>query len=266
MCRPSLGDPVKRRMANLVANSCAAPSWANWRGSRVAFLGDSITDEAHIGCTVNYWGVLERDTGLLPIVLGRNGAQWCDLPEQIRSLAEKHGGAVDAIFVFAGTNDFNASVPLGDWFMEEDAIVDRGHGPVMVRRRKFSSDAATFRGRVNNAMSALKDGWPDADIFLLTPIHRGYAAFGPGNVQPDESHSNEVGLFIDDYVQAIREAGNIWAASVIDLNAESGLFPLLASHSIFFHDAESDMLHPGDRGHERIARAIERRLGMATAP
>ena len=253
-------------MKKLASERSGAPAWADWSGRRVAFLGDSITDAAHIGCSENYWGFLERDTGLVPIVLGRNGAQWRDLPEQVRRLSEEHGCAVDAIFVFAGTNDFNSSVPLGEWFEMDDATVDRGHGMVSVRRRRFSRDEATFRGRVNVVMSAVKDGWPEADVFLLTPIHRGYATFGPENVQPDETHSNEAGLFIEDYVQAVKEAGNLWAAEVIDLHAESGLFPLLASHSAFFHDARSDMLHPGNRGHERIARAIERHLGMAAPP
>ena len=32
-----------------------------WREAKVAFLGDSITDARHIGCTSNYWNFLERD-------------------------------------------------------------------------------------------------------------------------------------------------------------------------------------------------------------
>lgn len=36
-------------------------------------------------------------------------------------------------------------------------------------------------------MSHLIESFPAAHIVLLTPIHRGYATFGAGNVQPDES-------------------------------------------------------------------------------
>ena len=88
------------------------------------------------------------------------------------------------------------------------------------------------------------------------------SVFGPSNVQPDEFHANGRGLFIDDYVAAVKEAGNVWAVNVIDLNAESGLFPLLKSHARFFHNEKSDMLHPNNAGHEQISRAIMRRLGV----
>lgn len=97
-------------------------------------------------------------------------------------------------------------------------------------------------------------------------MHRGYATFGPENVQPDESFANGAGLFIDDYVAAVKEAGGVWAATVIDVHAESGLFPLFPEHAPFFHDAETDMLHPGTAGHRRIADAIERRLGAPVRP
>ena len=44
------------------------------------------------------------------------------------------------------------------------------------------------------------------------------------NVQPEEAFSNSIGLFIDDYVQTVKQAGNLWAVPVIDLNSLSGLY------------------------------------------
>ena len=245
------------------ATSFDFSTFANpWRGRRVAFFGDSITDPEHIGCSVNYWGVLERTLGIVPLVYGRNGHQLCDIPGQIDAFAADHPEGADAIFLFAGTNDFNSSVPLGEWFEYSDAIVRRSKGDTPVRRRGFSFDVATVRGRLNIAMRLLQERWPEAPKFLLTPIHRGYAEFGPDNVQPDETFSNELGLFIDDYGAAVAEAGRIWAATVIDLYADSGLFPLCASHAGFFNQTGTDRLHPSDRGHERIAAAIMRSLGF----
>ena len=132
-----------------------------------------------------------------------------------------------------------------------------------VRRRVPVFDEKTFRGRINSVMSYLKDNWPGTPIYLMTPLHRGFAMFGPKNVQPDELHANGKGLFIDEYVAAVKEAGNIWAVNVIDLNAESGLFPMSKSHARFFHNEERDMLHPNNAGHEQIAHAIMRRIASA---
>jgi len=230
-------------------------------GAKVAFLGDSITDKNHIGCTSNYWNYLERDVGVIPLVYGRNGAQWTGVFHQAELLKKEHPQGISAIFVFAGTNDYNSDVPLGEWFSVAEKEVDRGKkGTTVVKCRSFVFSDDTFRGRINKVMNRLKDDYPGTPIYVMTPIHRGYAAFGPGNVQPDESHSNGIGLFIDDYVAAVKEVGNVWAVNVIDLNAESGLFPMLKSHSRFFSNEERDMLHPNNAGHELIEKAILRRM------
>ncbi len=235
-----------------------------WREAKVAFLGDSITDARHVGCTSNYWNFLERDLGIVPLVYGKNGHQWKNLTGQAEKLKAEHPDGLAAIFVFAGTNDYNADVPLGEWWRFGEETVDRGGKGVMkVRRRAPVFDEKTFRGRINSVISYLKDNWPGTPIYLMTPLHRGFATFGPKNVQPDESHANGKGLFIDEYVAAVKEAGNIWAVNVIDLNAESGLFPMSKSHARFFHNEERDMLHPNNAGHEQIAHAIMRRIASA---
>ena len=232
-------------------------------GASVAFLGDSITDKCKdAGCTSNYWNFMERDLGIVPLVYGRAGAKWRGIAGQAAKLKADHPSGVSAIFVFAGTNDFNGDIPLGEWYRTERVVVNRGRkGDVEVTRRSFLFDDSTVRGCINIAMKAIKEAYPGTPVYLMTPIHRGYATFGTENVQPDESHSNGLGLFVDDYVAAVKEAGNVWAANVIDLNAESGLFPLLESHARFFRNSEKDLLHPNDAGHELIERAILRRLG-----
>ena len=45
---------------------------------------------------------------------------------------------------------------------------------------------------------------------LLTPLHRSLANFGETNVQPDENYQNSCGEYVDAYVQAVKEAGNVW--------------------------------------------------------
>ena len=232
----------------------------SWEGKRVAFLGDSITDIRHIGCSSNYWNFLERDLKIVPLVYGINGQQFSGVINQARTLKRDYPKGVEAIFIFAGTNDYNDDIPLGVWFDIKDVTVRRGGQNVNLKKREFSRNVATLRGRINVTLAFLKESFPDSLIYVMTPIHRGYAKFGDTNEQLDESYSNKIGLFIDDYVAAIKEAGNVWAVNIIDLNAESGLFPYYKSHSAFFSNRDFDMLHPNNAGHERIAWAIKNHI------
>ena len=126
-------------------------------------------------------------------------------------------------------------------------------------------DSSTFKGRINAAMAYIKENFPDKQIILITPIHRGFAKFGEGNVQPDESFPNRIGEYIDSYVDAVKEAGNVWAVPVIDLNSLSGLFPNTPSHAQYFHKKDTDLLHPNAKGHEKMASAIAYAL-LAISP
>ena len=90
----------------------------------------------------------------------------------------------------------------------------------------------------------------------MTPIHRAQACFGNKNVQPEEAFPNKLGLYVDEYVNVIKEAGNVWAVPVIDLNSISGLYPMFDTHAQYFHDEVTDRLHPNAKGHYRMAKAI----------
>ena len=169
----------------------------------------------------------------------------------------EHGQDVDAIMIFAGTNDYNASVPVGEWFFEDECGVEVSGGNIDVRRRRTPVvDESTFCGRINSVMSYLKSNFPRAQIILLTPLHRAYAVFGTDNVQPDESYSNAMGYFLDEYVETVRKASDIWSVPVIDLYSDSGLYPLCKEHAIYFHSEKTDMLHPAAAGHCRIAKTL----------
>lgn len=71
---------------------------------------------------------------------------------------------------------------------------------------------------------------------------------------------NAQGLFIDDYVEAIKEAGNVWAVPVIDLNSISGLYPNMYEQVRYFRNSETDRLHPGTEGHRRMACSLAYQL------
>jgi len=231
--------------------------WHPWKGKRVAYFGDSITDPRNSGSKKKYWGFLQDWLGITPYVYGVSGRQWNDVKRQADLLHEEHGDSVDAILIFMGTNDYNSGVPIGEWFVEKEEqvmagihetkhLVDRRHRyPVM-------SDS-TYRGRINMALDYVKRMYPQKQIVLLTPIHRAEFYANEKNWQPREDYTNKCGEYIDAYVESVKEAGNLWAVPVIDLNALSGLYPLMDEMAQFFKNAENDRLHPNDEGHRRMA-------------
>ena len=224
-----------------------------WRGRRVAFIGDSITEG--VGSDKAYHEYLAEWLGIEALNYGVNGAQTDHMITLAGRLKAEHPD-VDAVFVMGGTNDFNHGLPMGAFFTESEAEVN--HNGVIVRRKRrdFVMDTACFCGRLNTLLSDLKNGFPMAQIVLMTPVHRGFAEFSAENVQPDEMWANAQGLYIDDYVRAVKEAASIWSVPAIDLFTCSGLLPRELPYDVFFHDAQTDRLHPNARGHERMARVI----------
>lgn len=239
-----------------------------WRNRKVAYFGDSITDPRLSASKTKYWGFLEQWLGITSYVYGVSGKQWNDIPNQTDKLKAEHGEDFDAIIIFCGTNDFNAAVPIGEWYVEtEDSVKAAVHRPaemVLRRHRAFSMNKNTLRGRINIAMRKLKSMYPDKQIVLMTPIHRAFFASSNTNIQPDEMYQNECGEYFDQYVESVKEAGSIWSVPVIDLHSLSGLFPLLDEGAQLFNKPSTDRLHPNDKGHERMARTMECQL--ATIP
>lgn len=238
--------------------------WHPWQGKRVAYFGDSITDPNNDGSKKKYWGFLQDWLGITPYVYGVSGRQWNDIPRQAQKLKEEHGDSVDAILIFIGTNDYNAGVPIGEWFTERPEKVMAGiHEPkhVVDRRHRYPvmSDS-TYRGRINKALDCVKRMYPQKQIVLLTPIHRAEFYANEKNWQPREDYTNQCGEYIDAYVQSVKEAGNLWAVPVIDMNALCGLYPLMDEMAPFFKSAENDRLHPNDEGHRRMALTIMQQL------
>jgi len=245
--------------ATVFAGECKALPQGDWAGKRVAILGDSISD-AKIHAWKHWWKFVGEDLGTEMLVYAQNGCQWSGVPNQIKKMQEATGGDVDAILIFMGTNDFNSNVPLGDWWKETEEEVDRNGKPVRVRKRVPATNGGTLRGRINIALTKLKTDYPDRQIVLLTPIRRGFFKGSPTNVQPDDSYSNALGLYISDYARAVREAGEVWSVPVIDTHSESGLLLGMKSFGDCANREDTDRLHPNTEGCRRLALTVAARL------
>lgn len=242
----------------IVANSDKTLN-TQWAGKKVAFLGDSMTDKRRVGTTCVYWEYLEELLGIHPSVYGISGNQWNDIYKQaVKLYREKN--PVDAILIFAGTNDYNHGVPVGR-FYEETSKETNFNGQTVTRKYRIPIlDDTTFCGRINKAMQFLKDSFPKQQIIIMTPIHRAQANFNSTNVQPDERYSNGQGLYVDTYINILKQAASNWSVPCIDLYSLSGLYPLSDSYVQFFHNGKFDRLHPNANGDYRLARTIQYQL------
>ena len=145
----------------------------------------------------------------------------------------------DYVFVFGGTNDFFNSVQLGNLYTLSGST------------KTATNDTSTFYGALHTLCVNLINRFPDKKIVLTTPLHREH--FGD---QPTEFQTNAQGLYLSDYVNAIKEVGEWYSIPVLDLYATSGMNPNIPIHKEKFF-SPTDGLHPKAEGHEVIANKIK---------
>lgn len=228
---------------------------------RVVCLGDSITEGVGVNIGERYVDYLCELLNVETFGYGENGAEYIDLLAQAERMFSELGEMVDYVIVFAGTNDFYFNVPIGEWFSvgAKEVLNDLAEQNSLEKRkvRFWNFDTDTFKGRINVLLSFLKKKYADKEIVLLTPIHRAFATFGAQNVQYDELHSNSAGIFFDEYVQAVKEAADVWSVRLVDAYKDSGLFPLVDENAKkYFVSAKTDRLHLNQDGHYRLAKTI----------
>ena len=212
-----------------------------WSGKIASFLGDSITAGANT--TKTYHQYLKELIGFSTCNnYGVNGATITNHSDGICIRYNNVASNSDIIFIFGGTNDFSNNKPLGEWYTLSGTT------------RTLNKDMTTFRGALAVICDGLITKFPTKQIILMTPIHR--LTFG--GLESD-LQANASGLYLDDYVECVKEAGKIFGIPVIDLNGESGLYPInIENANAYFH--ADDKLHPNADGHLKIARTIQGKL------
>lgn len=231
-----------------------------WQGKKIAFLGDSMTDPGNNATSVWYWQYLKELLGTDYCVYAKSGYQWDGIYKMANKLYSEKADSIDAIFIWAGTNDYNHNTPLGKFFTETTQKTNFNGQTVTRKHREPILCDSTFCGRINKVMSFLKTHYGNKQIVIMTPIHRAFATFGQKNVQPDENYANDLGLYIDSYIEVLKQASDYWAVPLIDLHSISGLYPLYDSNVPYFHDSKTDRLHPNALGHYRLAKTIQYQL------
>ena len=206
-------------------------------GLKINFLGDSITQG--VGTTKTYLQFLQEKFGVESRNYGISGSSISDLSTPMFSRALTMDEDADYVFVFGGTNDFNGGVSLGKLYTLSDST------------KIATDDTSTFYGALHTLCVNLINRYPDKKIVLMTPIHREH--FGG---QPTEFETNAQGLYLTDYVNAIKEVGEWYSIPVLDLYATSGLNPNIPIHKEKFF-SPTDGLHPKAEGHEVIANRIK---------
>ena len=129
-----------------------------------------------------------------------------------------------ALVVRTGEEEYRLSVPLGEWYDVTPVTVNKNGVQTLLNRRTMRMDAATYRGQLNILLNRLKAENPDREIYLVTPIADSSSAL-----------PNAAGALPGDYAAAVREAGNVWAVTVVDL---AGAAPVtLPVREGLFHSA-----------------------------
>lgn len=137
----------------------------------------------------------------------------------------------DLVTIFIGTNDFRYNKKLGK-IIEDDI-------------KQY--DETTFIGAYQLLIENILSSNPYIDLVLITPLQRTKDGY-------DINFTNEAGSKLIDYVNAIKDLGQMYSLPVLDLYSTSGFTN--KTMSVYTRDD----LHPNEAGFERIAEKIYRFL------
>ncbi|MFK4886316.1 BppU family phage baseplate upper protein [Lactococcus petauri] len=208
---------------------------------KATVIGDStVNGDNGQGSTSNSWSwvsYLKYLCGFDTIKnLGVNGSRVAVSANRTNSLVERYNQIEnqDFIGVLGGVNDFINNIPLGELLMPNSSF-----------------DTSTFYGAYQSIVEGLKINNPNSKILLITPM----------KVNNDRANSflpNSTGKIQSDYVNAIKEIGEMYGVRVYDLYSNCGFSPFLDSDSLY----TADRLHPTELGYKLIADSICSEINM----
>ncbi|PJI34075.1 hypothetical protein CU320_01700 [Acinetobacter pseudolwoffii] len=175
----------------------------------------------------------ENLTGLMDAAIAlRDSAQADDNTAAVTRLQSLDFSTVDYVTIFYGTNDFSGPNPIGT---DSDTTGD------------------TVKGAINLTLDKLLTKYPNLKIVLITPIWRARMLTGDG--LESDSNPNSLGLYLRDYVEAIKDMGTKYHVPVLDLYNTSGINKYTKAQYI-----SSDGLHLNAAGDTHLANLIAAKL------
>lgn len=148
----------------------------------------------------------------------------------VRTYAALDLSDCDMLVISGGTNDFNNNSELG-------AIGD--------------GNETHFLGALSIIIESIKSDHPMIKIVLTTPIKSIDNKYYAWNEQ------NGAGLYLHDYVDAIKHVGSYYSVPVINTNEETGFFPTILSMK---NAIQPDGTHPNGTGHAILANYYIKKL------
>lgn len=185
-------------------------------------LGDSITNGYLLAnpATEAWRNIIGSRNSMVVRNHGSNGSTLSGTTGSMVERALTMSTNADYITVWGGTNDYSANVPLG---LVTDVV------------------ATTFYGALNILCKYIKETYPKGKVGFITPLNH-------------KTIANGIGLFVQDYVNAIKTICNLWGIKVLDLYHEGQVLPINAVH---LATLMADYQHPNATGNVLIADTVE---------
>lgn len=225
-----------------------------WQGKHVAFLGDSLTADGR------YCDFLCNKLGMTYEKYGVSNTEWIHFAKQAIEAYKyqlSKGFVYDAIFVFGGVNNYDHGATIeGKWYNETEETITNNTTFVSKKRTPVKHGAGSIEGAVNWTLEVLKTCFPNSQVIVMTPTHKGLYVNGAVRSGKDELYSNANGVFLDQIVEKIKEGARLWGCPVIDLFSLNGAYPVLSSYDSYVRNKENDHLHQSNLGNYRIAMTI----------
>lgn len=202
--------------------------------NNLTFVGDSITYGLHASdSSHSYPSIISKNANITVYNEGVSNSTWqngsandtISLVSRSKSIDFTRGNTV---VLFAGTNDFAQSLPIG-------ALTD--------------TTDKTMLGAINLVIQNIYGKNSAADIRLILPMWR--ARINDTNAPVDiENTANSIGKYLKDYNDAIMSAGEYYHFPVLDLYHNFGVNKLNYANWL------ADGLHPNDAGYAKLANVI----------
>lgn len=200
-----------------------------WNGKSWLTLGDSITKASGYQDMVGYkLGFSKIDNK------GLNGQTMAYQKTEKSTYyigREIDYNEYDLVTIFIGTNDFRYNKKVGK--------IETTHNEPY--------DEQTFLGSYQLLIEKILSSNSSADIVLITPLQRTRDGY-------DINFTNEVGHKLINYVNGIKELGEIYSIPILDLYSTSGFTE--KTMEIYTRDG----LHPNEEGYNRISEKLYRFL------